>query len=183
MIEVDENHGPYIVLAPGVALAHAQPDGSVTHPTMIKAPATAPSDTDEEPSAPGVAPHRRRLDLPLGGIAAFAPSMHDPTHRISPRPGVFLSGRFTARCRSWDRAGARRQLRPVHLIAGLQRFTHELSGIPDRIIPTRRGRFGRVPGTEEHGLMKRSSARSIRCDERRPTAAAFHFSCPTSRSY
>lgn len=90
MIEVDENHGPYIVLAPGVALAHAQPDGSVTHPTMIKAPATAPSDTDEEPSAPGVAPHRRRLDLLLGGIAdiraehARSHPSHQPEARCLP---------------------------------------------------------------------------------------------------
>lgn len=34
MIEVVETYGPYIVLAPGVALAHAQPDGSVARTAM-----------------------------------------------------------------------------------------------------------------------------------------------------
>lgn len=34
MIEVVQAYGPYIVLAPGVALAHAQPDGSVTRTAM-----------------------------------------------------------------------------------------------------------------------------------------------------
>jgi len=34
MIEVVDRFGPYIVLAPGVALAHAQPDGSVTRTAM-----------------------------------------------------------------------------------------------------------------------------------------------------
>ncbi|MCG7311056.1 PTS sugar transporter subunit IIA [Brachybacterium sp. ACRRE] len=34
MIEVVDRFGPYIVLAPGVALAHAQPDGSVARTAM-----------------------------------------------------------------------------------------------------------------------------------------------------
>lgn len=34
MIGVVDSFGPYIVLAPGVALAHAQPDGSVTRTAM-----------------------------------------------------------------------------------------------------------------------------------------------------
>ena len=34
MIDVVEKFGPYIVLAPGVALAHAQPDGTVSRTSM-----------------------------------------------------------------------------------------------------------------------------------------------------
>lgn len=34
MIDVVDSFGPYIVLVPGVALAHAQPDGSVTRTAM-----------------------------------------------------------------------------------------------------------------------------------------------------
>lgn len=34
MIDVVEKYGPYIVLAPGVALAHAQPDGTVSRTSM-----------------------------------------------------------------------------------------------------------------------------------------------------
>ncbi|GAA1485316.1 PTS sugar transporter subunit IIA [Brachybacterium fresconis] len=37
MIDVVDQFGPYIVLAPGVALAHAQPDGSVSRTSMSAA--------------------------------------------------------------------------------------------------------------------------------------------------
>ena len=47
MIEVVQAYGPYIVLAPGVALAHAQPDGSVTRTAMsaMTVPEGSPSAT------------------------------------------------------------------------------------------------------------------------------------------
>lgn len=37
MIDVVDSFGPYIVLAPGVALAHAQPDGTVSRTSMSAA--------------------------------------------------------------------------------------------------------------------------------------------------
>lgn len=51
-IEMVEEHGPYIVLAPGIALAHARPEDGVLHLGVAAITLTAPVDFDHPDNDP-----------------------------------------------------------------------------------------------------------------------------------
>ncbi|WP_243887985.1 PTS sugar transporter subunit IIA, partial [Dermatophilus congolensis] len=86
MIATVDTHGPYIVIAPGFAFAHARPDSSVHHTGMSAIRLTHPvefGNPDNDPVTLIVALAATDSDAHQQALAELAGLLSDPTRRAA----------------------------------------------------------------------------------------------------